>query len=100
MTDVDSGLSATRALRASVGLTVLAAVLLACGAAVQATGSLQGPSANGGGSVTRPTTTARPVHPVPTFPIPTHPAPPPTCVAAGPVLTGCGGGGLWPRRDR
>lgn len=65
MVDSEPRSTASRALRASVGLTVLATALLACGAAVEATGNLLGPSANGGGSGSHPATTVQPTRPRP-----------------------------------
>ncbi|WP_369225615.1 hypothetical protein AB5J52_32520 [Streptomyces sp. R39] len=62
MTDVDPPSTASRTLRASVGLTALAATLLVCGAAVEATGNLLDSSAQRSGS-SHPATTA---HPAPT----------------------------------
>lgn len=53
-----------RALRASVGLSVLAAVLLACGGAVEAAGNLLGPSTSGDRGGSHPTAPA-PVRPTP-----------------------------------
>lgn len=53
---------APRALRASVGLSVLAAVLLACGGVVELTDDVFGSPVNGGGGGSHPATPAR-VHP-------------------------------------
>ncbi|MCX5423807.1 hypothetical protein [Streptomyces sp. NBC_00078] len=93
MMDVDPRSTASRPLRASVGLTRLAAVLLVCGAAVQVTGNLVGSSANGGGSGSHPAPTVQPSHPrsrateapSPDHPPPTSPAhlPRPTATATG-----------------
>lgn len=60
MTAIDPGLTAPRALRTSVALTLLAAPLLVCSAAVVVAGSLQSSSVSGGGSAPRPMTTAQP----------------------------------------
>lgn len=65
MTDTDSRFTADRAVRASVGLTTLAAVLLTFGAAVEATGNFSGPSANAPGGGAHPTTTHQSPHPQP-----------------------------------
>jgi len=87
MTDSEPRFTSSRALRASVGLTALAAVLLACGAAVETTGNLLAPTANTTGTTPHP---APPVHPPrplprpstppPTYP-PRHPTPTPTSAA-------------------
>jgi len=61
MMDVDPRYPAPRALRASVGLTTLAAALLICGAAVETTGNLLDSSAHGSSS-SHPTTPAQPTH--------------------------------------
>ncbi|WP_405727471.1 hypothetical protein OG607_24765 [Streptomyces sp. NBC_01537] len=81
MMDVDPRSTASRALRASVGLTALAAALLVCGAAVEVTGNLLVP----------PATAVQPTHtrsraseaPSPDRPPPTSPAhlPSPTTTA-------------------
>ncbi|MEV0484070.1 hypothetical protein AB0I69_26100 [Streptomyces sp. NPDC050508] len=63
MTDIEPRSTASRTLRASVGLTALAAALLTCGAAVEVTGNLLGSPANGSGRSSHPTPT---VHPTPT----------------------------------
>ncbi|MCX4549203.1 MULTISPECIES: hypothetical protein [unclassified Streptomyces] len=91
MVDNDPRSTAPRALRASVGLTILAAALLVCGAAVEATDNLHGSSADGSGSSSHPATTVRPTHarphlsetPSPNCPPPTSPAhlPGPTAIA-------------------
>ncbi len=62
MTVVDSRSTASRSLRASVGLTALAVALLLCGAAVEATGNLRDSSANGNSGSSHPATTAPPTH--------------------------------------
>jgi hypothetical protein len=62
MMDVDPRSTASRALRASVGLTALAAALLACGAAVEVTGNLLDSSANGSSGSSHPATTVQPTH--------------------------------------
>ncbi|WP_369393285.1 hypothetical protein AB5J72_41330 [Streptomyces sp. CG1] len=62
MTDVDPRSTASRTLRASVGLTALAATLLVCGAAVEATGNLLGTSANGSSGSSHLTPTVHPTH--------------------------------------
>ncbi|SEG49403.1 hypothetical protein SAMN05216223_105483 [Actinacidiphila yanglinensis] len=73
MSAADPRSTTSRSLRASVGLTVLAAVLLTCGAAVEATGNLRGSAADGSGSGSPPATTVRPTH---TSPHPgAHPTP-------------------------
>lgn len=87
MTDIDPRSTASRPLRASVGLTVLASALLVCGAAVQVTGNLLGSSANGAGSGgesgdgrgSHPSTTVHPSHTRPRTPqAPSPDRPPPT----------------------
>ncbi|WP_052440582.1 hypothetical protein [Streptacidiphilus anmyonensis] len=99
MADVDPRFAASRTLRASVGLTVLAVALLGCGATAEATGNLLGSSAPAGGSGSAPAPTApprtglpsapwtdRPVHgrphglgaPSPCCALPTSPVRPPT----------------------
>lgn len=60
MSAADPRSTTSRALRASVGLTVLAAVLLTCGAAVEATGNLRGSATDGSGGGSPPAATARP----------------------------------------
>jgi hypothetical protein len=91
MMDIDPRSTASRTLRASVGLTALAAALLTCGAAVEVTGNLLGPSANGSSGSSHPATPAQPTHtrsraseaPSPDRPPPTSPAylPSPTTTA-------------------
>lgn len=98
MMDTDPRSTASRALRASVGLTALAAALLACGAAVEATGDLLGSSANGSGSGSHPATTVQPTParshvsetPSPTRPLPTSPVYPPR-----PTTIATAGGGSF-----
>lgn len=98
MTDVDPRSTASRTLRASVGLTALAATLLVCGAAVEATGNLLDSSAHGSGAGSHPTTTAHPSptrsrasdRPPPHRPPPTSPTYPPrptTTTTATPTAT-------------
>lgn len=82
MMDNEPRLSASRARRASVALTALAAVLLTCGATVEVTGNLLGPPANRSGSTLHPATTVQPTDPrsdlaeapSPSCPPPTLPA--------------------------
>ncbi|MER7182897.1 hypothetical protein ABT404_26080 [Streptomyces hyaluromycini] len=62
MTAVDSRSTASRSLRASVGLTALAVALLVCGAAVEATGNLRDSAENGSGGGSHPATTPPPTH--------------------------------------
>ncbi|WP_089098655.1 hypothetical protein [Streptomyces hyaluromycini] len=62
MTVVDSRSTASRSLRASVGLTALAVALLVCGAAVEATGNLRDSAGNGSGGGSHPATTPPPTH--------------------------------------
>ncbi len=91
MTDIDPRSTASRTLRASVGLTALAAALLTCGAAVEVTGNLLASPANGSGRGSHPTPTAQPTPtrshasdtPSPNRPPPTSPAhlPSPTTTA-------------------
>ena len=102
MMDVDPRSTASRALRASVGLTALATALLVCGAAVEVTGNLLGPSANGSSGSSHPATTVQPTHshsrsrvseaPSPDRPPPTSPAylprPTTTATATGSALNG------------
>ena len=99
MTDVDPRSTASRTLRASVGLTALAAALLICGAAVEATANLHGSPANGSSSP-HPTPTVHPTQtrshapeaPSPDRPPPTSPAylprPTTTATATGSSLNG------------
>ncbi|WP_406440793.1 hypothetical protein OHB00_34975 [Streptomyces sp. NBC_00631] len=77
MTDVDPRSASSRTLRASVGLTALAATLLVCGAAVEATGNLLDSSAHGSDGSSHPATT---VHPPPTH----APSPAPSRAAEAP----------------
>jgi hypothetical protein len=76
MPDTDPRPAGSRALRASVGFTALAAALLICGAAVEVTGSVAGSPADGTGGGVRPAPTARPrnsAKPLPHRPSPTAP---------------------------
>lgn len=75
MRDVEPRSAAPRALRASAGLTALAVVLLAGGAAVEATGNLVVPPAKG--SQSHPPPPARFPAPAPTS-APANTAPAPT----------------------
>lgn len=100
MKHADPRATASRALRASVGLTVLAATLLTCGAAVEATGNLLGPSVKGSPGGSPPPTT---VHPTPAHPHPSEPpspsCPPPTSPTHLPRPTAsatAGGGSFTP----
>ncbi|GAA2621458.1 hypothetical protein [Streptomyces tubercidicus] len=78
MTDIDPRPTTSRRRRAATGLTALAVALLACGAAVEVTGNLLGPPANGTGTGTgsHPAKTVQPSHPrshAPETPPPHHP---------------------------
>lgn len=85
--DSDPRTTPSRAQRAAVGLSVLAAALLACGGAVEAAGNLFGPTADaGGGGGTRPATVLRPTFGPPTVPPTVTASPSPSCPLPTPPL--------------
>jgi hypothetical protein len=101
MTDIDPRSTASRAQRASAGLTALAAALLVCGAAVEVTGNVLDSSANGSGGGSHPSTTVQPTHTrshVSETPSPDRPAPTSPAYLPGPTATATATGSSFNRR--